>query len=75
MLRSNKSLLLIGTLYWVGLGVLVGGIVAGLSLDNPAIQGVSVAAALATWVIGALIGVQGRDRYGKYGRSGWDRGI
>ncbi len=75
MLQENKSLLLIGTLYWVGLGLLLGGIVAGISLDNPVIQGVAVAATLATWAVGALIGVQGRDRYGKYGRSGWDRGI
>ena len=75
MLPENRSLLLIGTLYWVGLGLLLGGIVVGLSIDNTTIQGVAIAAALATWAIGALIGVQGRDRYGKFGRSGWDRGI
>lgn len=66
MLSENKALLAIGTLYYVGLIVIIGGYAAGQASGG-------AAAGIALWVAAVIIGASGRDKYGAV-RTGVDRG-
>jgi FtsH-binding integral membrane protein len=73
MLRENRDLLLIGSLYWMGLFVLVNGFAASALTENGGIAAGTVVVTLIVWAAAIAIGYRGRDRYGKV-RSGIDRG-
>lgn len=73
MLPENKALLVIGTLYWVGLFVLIGGYAAAALAENPSLGSGGAAAGIALWIAAVIIGMRGRDRFGAV-RTGVDRG-
>ena len=73
MIPENKALLAIGSLYWIGLFVVVAGFAAEKFTENSAIGSGGMAAGVALWVAALVIGLRGKDRFGKV-RTGIDRG-
>ncbi len=68
-MKQENYLLLAGTLFWVGLFVLFGGMAIAIALAerNPTAVLITVAAALACWIATWVLAYKGMDRFGKYG--------